>query len=60
MDGTTKTLSFGKILEKRANHYMLGGDAFLKGLNCPYPDNSPEQKEWLNGFLDAQFLKETF
>lgn len=55
-----KTLSFGKILEKRANHYMLGGDAFLKGLDCPYPDNSPEQKEWLNGFLDAQFLKETF
>lgn len=55
------SLNFKKILKKRANHYMLGGDDFLKGVaTCPHPENSPEEKEWRNGFLDAQFLKERF
>lgn len=60
MDGEMQMNTFAKIMNKRANHYMLGGDAYLKSLDCPYPDNSPEQKEWLNGFLDTQFLKERF
>jgi len=50
--------SFAKLMQKRINIYLQGGDGYLKGLECPYPENSPEQIEWLNGFLDTKFLKE--
>lgn len=54
--------SFKAKLEKnKENHaYILGVEAFQNGLSMdgPYERNSKADEDWIDGYLDAMFIKE--
>lgn len=53
--------SFKAKLEKnKENHaYILGVEAFQNGLSMdgPYERNSKADEDWIDGYLDAMFIK---
>lgn len=49
-----------KIEEKEESYaYLLGAEAFQKGLSMqgPYDRGSKADQEWVDGYLDAMFIR---
>lgn len=49
-----------KIEEKKESHaYLLGAKAAQEGLSMqgPFERGSPADRDWVDGYLDALFLK---